>query len=47
MDIRKKVFYSKGSEALAHVAQRGGGCLISGDMGTPKVRLDGALSNLI
>ena len=28
MDIRKKVVYSKGGEALEHVAQRGGGCPI-------------------
>ena len=29
--IRKKLFYNKGGEALAQVAQRGGGCPIPGD----------------
>ena len=28
----KKIFYSKGSRALERVAQRGGGCLILGDI---------------
>ena len=37
----KNVFYNKGSEALAQVAQRGGG---APSLQTPKVRLDGALS---
>jgi len=27
INIKKKVFYNKGSDALAQVAQRGGGCL--------------------
>jgi len=31
LDIMKEVFYDKNSEALAQVAQRGGGCPISGD----------------
>ena len=31
MGYKEKVFYSKGREALAHVAQRGGGCFIPGD----------------
>ena len=28
---KEKLFYSKGGEALAQVAQRGGGCPIPGD----------------
>ena len=32
LNIRKKVFYSKDGEALAQVAQRGGGCLVPGDI---------------
>ena len=32
LDMRKKFFYSKDSEALAQVAQRGGGCPIPGDI---------------
>jgi len=28
---KKKLFYNMGSEALAQVAQRGGGCPIPGD----------------
>ena len=35
------LFYNKGSEALAQVAQRGGG---APSLDTLKVRLDGALS---
>ena len=31
MDIRKKVFYSEGGEALEQAAQRGGGCPVPGD----------------
>ena len=31
MDIRKTVFYDKSSEAVAQVAQRGGGCPVPGD----------------
>jgi len=38
---KEEVFYSKGGEALAQAAQRGGG---APSLGTPKVRLDGALS---
>jgi len=38
LDIRKKVFYNKGGEALAQAAHRGGGAL---SLQTPKVRLDG------
>ena len=41
MDIRKNFFYNKGGEALAQVAQRGGG---APSLQTAKVRLDGALS---
>ena len=37
----KEVFYNRSSEALAQVAQRGGGAL---SLETPKVRLDRALS---
>jgi len=38
------MFYHKGAETLAQVAQRGGGCPL---LEMFKVRLDGALSNLI
>ena len=38
MDIRKNFFYNKGGEALAQVAQRGGG---APSLQTAKVRLDG------
>ena len=31
MDIRKKVFYSEGGEALELVAQRCGACSVPGD----------------
>jgi len=31
LDLRKKVFYKKGGEALAQVAQRGDGCPVPGD----------------
>ena len=31
LDIRKTFLYTKGGEALAQVAQRGGGCPIPGD----------------
>jgi len=41
LDIRKKFSTLRGSEALAQVAQRGGG---ASSLETPKVRLDGALS---
>ena len=41
---KKEVFYDNGSEALAQVAQRGGRCP---SLETFKVRMDGALSNLI
>ena len=41
MDIREKFFYNQGGEALAQVAQRGGGVP---SLGTLKVRLDEALS---
>mgnify|MGYP001855051220 CR=1 FL=1 len=37
----KEVFYNQGGEALAQVAQRGGGVP---SLETLKVRLDGALS---
>ena len=39
--LKEAVFYSKGSEALEQVAQRGGG---APSLETLKVRLDGALS---
>ena len=39
--MKDKVFHSKGGEALAQVAQRGGGDL---SLETLKVRLDWALS---
>ena len=32
MDVRKKLFYSRGGEAVAQVAQRGGGCSVLGDI---------------
>ena len=32
LDMRKMFFYSKGSEALEQVAQRGGRCPVSGDI---------------
>ena len=41
---KEEVFYSKGSEALAQVAQRGGGCPIPGDS---QGQAGGALSTLI
>ena len=41
MDIRKKLFYNKGDETLAQVAQICDGCLIPGDT---QLRLNGALS---
>jgi len=31
LDIRKKVFYAKSSEALEQVPQRCGGCPVPGD----------------
>ena len=31
MDIRKKIFYNKGAEAVEQVAQRGGRCTEPGD----------------
>ena len=43
MDIRKKFFYSKGSEALEQAAQRGG-ALVPGDI---QDQAGGALSALI
>ena len=39
--IVKQVFYTRGGEAVAQVAQRGGG---APSLQTAKVRLDGALS---
>jgi len=36
LDIRKKIFYSEGSEALEQVAQRGSGCPIPGDFQRPQ-----------
>jgi len=41
---RKKLFYNEGGEALEQVAQRAGKSL---SLGSLKVRLGGALSNLI
>ena len=41
MDIRKKFFYTKGSEALAQIARRGGG---APTLETFKVRLEQVLS---
>ena len=38
LDIRRKVLYSKGGEALAQVAQRGGD---DPTLDTHRVRLDG------
>ena len=32
LDIRKKVFYSEGGEALELVAQQCGGCLVPGNI---------------
>ena len=44
----EEVFYNKVGKALEHVAQRGGGCFMDvSSLETSKVRLDGALSNLI
>ena len=31
MNIKRKLFYNKGGEALAQVAQRAGGCPMAGD----------------
>jgi len=44
LDIKKIFFYDKGDEPLERVARRGGKCP---SLETFKVRLDGALSNLI
>ena len=32
LDVTKRFFYNTGGEALAQVAQRGGGCRIAGDI---------------
>jgi len=41
---KEDIFYNEGGETLAQVAQRDGRC---STLETFKVRLDGALSNLI